>query len=484
MRINHRFNITNLLQTRYEQIADRLEQDANSGILNLPQPAKWVFHLTKVLIFGLTTAGVWSVVARMDVVVIARGKLEPISQTQVVQPRIGGVVTSIHVRDGDSVQQGQLLVQLDKTQLNSKLQALKTQQQQLTQEITALRHARQGQSNSLDTPLSPELKNRLQERSLLTAQLTGNLTDLSPEQRQRYNLFQQQLQNRLSINDLQRANLKTQIDTTNSQMADSQFQLETQQELLARLQPLAETGAIARVDVIERSADTNTLQSKVQQAQLQKSQLQISQQQAEVENQRLVTNSYQEVQQQLAALDTQFDATIESNERQLVQVAAQIKQVQHDLTQQDLRSPVNGVIFNLAHQLPGVVSQPGQVLLQVVPNESLTARVQVANGDIANLEVGMPVDVRIDAYPFTEFGSIPGTVTKVGREALPASPQTAGQTVFPVEVKLDKQTLERQTKPLTPGMAIAANIKVRSRAPISYVADELIRAFDSMRSVR
>jgi hemolysin D len=122
----------------------------------------------------------------------------------------------------------------------------------------------------------------------------------------------------------------------------------------------------------------------------------------------------------------------------------------------------------------------------VVPRESLIARVQVANADIANLREGMAVDVRIDAYPFTEFGAVPGTVTRISREALPASEQNPGQTVFPIEVKLNTQVLDRQGKPLalTPGMTIGANVKVRSRAPISYVADELIKAWDSLRSVR
>jgi hypothetical protein len=58
--------------------------------------------------------------------------------------------------------------------------------------------------------------------------------------------------------------------------------------------------------------------------------------------------------------------------------------------------------------------------------------------------------------------------------------------VFLVEIKLDGQFLDRQGKPMamTPGMTLGASIKVRSRAPISYVADELTRVFDGMRSVR
>jgi HlyD family secretion protein len=132
------------------------------------------------------------------------------------------------------------------------------------------------------------------------------------------------------------------------------------------------------------------------------------------------------------------------------------------------------------------VAQPGQTLLQVVPDESLTARVQVANADIANIRIGMPVDIRVDAYPFTEYGSVKGVVSKVGSEAVRLSEQVPGATIFPVEVRLERQFLERKSErlSLTPGMSLAAMIKVRQRAPISYVTEEITKAFDGVQSVR
>lgn len=470
------------LKKHHQKVIETLEEEAAGGALSLPQPGVWVSRLTQVMLLGITATGIWSVVARVDVVVAARGKLEPISQTQVVQSRLGGVVTAVNVREGEPVKKGQLLMQIDKTPLTNQLSSLSTQRQQLLQETTALRAARQG-GTVKDVPL--ELQNRVESRSLLVAQLTGDPSQLAPEQRQRYDLFQQQLQNQSSINQLQNANLQDQIATTESQSAQSQYQLQVEQGILDKLQPLADAGAIARVDVLKRSVDVSALQSQINQADLRKSQLRLSQQQAQVESDRIQASAYQDVQQQLALIDREFDRQVEDNERQLIQVETQIKQVQHDLERQDLRAPVDGLVFNLVHKLPGVVSQPGQVLLQVVPTESLIARVQIANADIANVQEGMTVDVRIDAYPFTEFGGVPGTVTKISREALATSPQTPGQTVFPVEVKLEK-ALNLQGKPLnlTPGMTLGANVKVRSRPPISYVADELIKAWDSMRSVR
>ena len=98
----------------------------------------------------------------------------------------------------------------------------------------------------------------------------------------------------------------------------------------------------------------------------------------------------------------------------------------------------------------------------------------------------MPVDVRIDAYPFTEFGAVKGVISKVGSEAVPVSQQAPRSTVFPIEVRLERQFLDRRSQrfSLTPGMTITTLIKVRQRAPISYVTEEITKAFDGIKSVR
>lgn len=477
------------LRSHYQVTIDQVEQDLNAGALSLPSPAPWTRRLTQVILVGITVGVGWSVLARIDVVVVAQGKLEPLSQSQSVQSRVGGVVTAVHVQDGDLVKQGQLLMQLDKTAIQNQLETLMLQQDQLVKEIAVLRIARQGAPMQTlaqsGAEIPPELMNRVQNRMVLVAQITGDPGGLSPEQQQRYQLFQQQLQDRLSANQLKNSAMSTQVAEADAQLAGTEFQLKVQQELLEQFKPLMEEGAISRVNFLQRAIDVNSLESQLNQGQLQKRQLQLNQMQAEVDNRQLTTQIYQELQSQLAAIDAEFDQTIQGDQRQLIDVNSQLNQTQIDLKNQDLRAPADGVVFDLGPKLPGAVAQPGQALLQIVPSESLIVRAQVANADIANIRVGMPVDVRIDAYPFTEYGAVTGVVTKVGSEAMKMS-EASGQTAFPVEIRLDQQFLEQGTERLTllPGMSLMANIKVRERAPISYVAQELIEAFDGMRSVR
>jgi hemolysin D len=478
------------LQTRYRSILERMEMDLETKGVGLPSAANWTQRMTQVILVGIVVGVGWSIVARVDVVVNANGKLEPLSQSQVIQSRVGGNVTAVLVHEGEPVKQGQLLMQLDKKTLYTQLQGLLAEREQLVNEIAVLRLAHQSDTlaelNQGKVQIPPELMNRVQTRMLLVAQLTGNDNYLAPEQRSRFELFQRQLRDRQSLTQLQDSNIQTQIAEANAQMAQTGFQLRTERELLGRINYLADQGAIARVTVLQRKVGVGELQKQLIQNNLQKQQLEVNRIQAKVEQNKVLNETQQDLQQQLAALDAQFGNTIKENQRQLIQVTSQLSQIKIDLKNQDLRAPVDGVVFSLGPKLPGIVAQPGQTLLQIIPSESLTARVHVANADIANIRVGMPVDIRVAAYSFTEFGSIKGVVSKVGGEAVKLSDDAQGATVFPIEIRLERQFLERGSKrfTLSPGMSLTALIKVRQRAPISYVTEEITKAFDGVQSVR
>lgn len=478
------------LQTRYRNVLDRVELDLETKSIGLPSTANWTKRTTQVILIGIVAGVGWSVFAKIDVVINARGKLEPLSQAQVIQSRVGGNVTAVLVREGESVKQGQLLMQLDKTALHNQMQALLIQREQLVNETAVLRLAHQGEAvevlNKRKVQIPPELKSRVQTRMLLVAQLTGDPSHLAPDQRQRYELFLQQLRDRRSLTNLQDSTIQSQIAEANAQITQTQFQLSTERELLARFKYLADQGAISKVNLLQRKVSVGDLNKQLIQNSLQKKQLEIGRLQSRVEESKTLNETRQELQRQLAELDNQFDTTIKENQRTLIQIMAQLNQIKIDLKNQDLRAPVDGVVFNLGPKLAGVVAPPGQALLQVIPSESLIARVQVANADIANIRVGMPVDVRIDAYPFTEYGSVKGVVAKIGSEAVRVSEEAPGPTVFPMEIRLERQFLERRSErfALTPGMSLVAMVKVRQRAPISYVTEEITKAFDGVKSVR
>ena len=175
------------------------------------------------------------------------------------------------------------------------------------------------------------------------------------------------------------------------------------------------------------------------------------------------------------------------NEKRLDELNGQIARARVTLQYQEIKAPVSGTVFDL-NASPGYVTPPNQTepLLKIVPDDHLVAEVDVTNKDIGFVREGQKVDVRIDSFPYSEFGDIKGTVASIGSDALPPD-QTHQFYRFPVRVKLESQMLKTQQQdiPLQSGMSVTANIKVREKRTVLSLFTELFtRKLESLETVR
>ena len=175
------------------------------------------------------------------------------------------------------------------------------------------------------------------------------------------------------------------------------------------------------------------------------------------------------------------------NDKRIAELTSQISRTQVTLKYQEIKAPVGGTIFDV-HAAPGYVPPPNQTepLLRIVPDDKLIAEVNITNQDIGFVRVGQKVDVRIDSFPFSEFGDIKGTVISIGSDAL--EPDEIYQYYrFPTKVEMDHQylkTTEREI-PLQSGMSVTANIKVReNRTVLSLIAELFNKKVESLKQVR
>ena len=150
-----------------------------------------------------------------------------------------------------------------------------------------------------------------------------------------------------------------------------------------------------------------------------------------------------------------------------------------------LSSPVDGVVFNLIPSSKGYSVTEGEVLLKIVPDGELEAKVFLTNKDVGFLTPNMKAEIRIDAFPFTQFGSIKGQLKLVGEEVLPADQQNS-QSRFPVIVSLDKQYLSMNKKKyeIKSGQSVNVNFIVRKKRLITLLTDTIDKAFDALRGIK
>ena len=167
-------------------------------------------------------------------------------------------------------------------------------------------------------------------------------------------------------------------------------------------------------------------------------------------------------------------------DQQLAELTSRLAEIRVTLRYQQLKSPVDGVVFDLQPTASGFTAQSTQTVMKVVPFGSLEAKVEVPSNKIGfvKIPVGCPKelsacmnsDISIDSYPSTDFGVIEGKVTRIGSDALAPNQQEQRQELsFPVTIKLSQQTLELKSGsklPLQVGMSLTANIKLRK---VSYL---------------
>lgn len=178
---------------------------------------------------------------------------------------------------------------------------------------------------------------------------------------------------------------------------------------------------------------------------------------------------------------------IEQLNAQLAQIKAQLTEAKVTLKYQSLRSPVDGVVFDLKPTTPGFVAQSSEPVLKIVPFNNLEADVEIPSNKIGFVREGMPVDISIDSFPATDFGVLEGKVTSIGSDALPPDQQKQRQEYrFPATIQLDSQQLKLKngtTLPLQVGMSLTANIKLRSVSYLQLLLGQFQSKTDSLRQL-
>jgi hemolysin D len=187
----------------------------------------------------------------------------------------------------------------------------------------------------------------------------------------------------------------------------------------------------------------------------------------------------------IAEIDGQLNRFIVENERKIADATSQIAQVTQNLKYQDIMAPVSGTIFELKAGTPGFVANPAEPVLKIVPDNKLTAKVFITNKDIGFVKVGLPVDVRIDSFPFSEFGDVKGKLKSIGSDSLPAD-QAHPYERFAATIELETQNLVIKGQPivLQSGMSLSANIKLRERTVMSIFTDMVMKQGDALKTVR
>ncbi len=207
--------------------------------------------------------------------------------------------------------------------------------------------------------------------------------------------------------------------------------------------------------------------------------LRIERQMAELEGQ--MTNRRNKFQQ-----DSQAELT--KAEEELAAVRQSLVQRQEQLTNTELRAPLNGTVKNVRVTTRGGVLRPGDELLQIVPiDDALLVEARVKPADVAFLAPGQSVNIKIDAYDYTVYGSLDGSLMYISADTLSEDMRQGEQAYYRVQVKTASPRFSRRPKEslqLQPGMTATVEIKTGSNTVLKYLLKPIVKTLDESLSER
>jgi hemolysin D len=423
-----------------------------------PSPTGRAIGISVIALFCF--ALIWSIFGTVDIVATAPGKIIPTGGTKIIQPFESGVVSAIHVHDGQSVKAGDVLIELDPTMSEAERDHLRSDLFSAKLDVARLRAALSGNPDAVDQFRPPEgASPALIEinRQLLISQLA--------EQQGKQAALDRQLKQKEAERDTIAAAI-TKIETTLpvlTQRVDIRKYL-YDKDLGSKLTYLTEYQ-----DLIGQQQEVLVQKSHLQEAEAAVAALTETRGQTAAEYRR-----------------TRFEELTKA-EQKAAGLAQDVIKAEQRTKLQALTAPVDGVVQQLAVHTVGGVVGPGQVLLAVVPLDShLEIEAMVSNRDIGFVHAGQGAEIKVDTFNFTRYGLIHGDVLSVSKDAItrdksqekPSDKGTertggeSGQELnYAARVSLDRTQMQVEDKlvNLTPGMAVTVEIKTGSRRIIGYL---------------
>ncbi|KXU33968.1 hemolysin secretion protein D [Ventosimonas gracilis] len=396
----------------------------------------------------------WACLGHMDVVATASGRVVPNGKSKLIQPSTVAVVKAIYVQDGQAVEQGDLLVELDSSLTIADINRLQN-------ELTAAQ---------IDNARAEALLEAIDNQKP-PADLTKRLAQLSADK-------QQSAQHWL---DGQYQELQSLLAQADSSIKQHSAELQTAQILIASLKqtlPLVQEQTQAYKKLLEKHHTSRHSWMEKEQERLEAERELALQQSRRIE----LEAALQSAQQQKQTLLAQNRRALLDLLNQSRQMAANLEQELHKAEQQHrlmyLKAPVVGNVQQLAIHTAGGVVTEAQPLMVIVPKDQpIEVEALLENKDIGFVYPGQAVKVKIETFTFTKYGAVPAIVQSISSDAI--EDERLG-LVYSTRIQLSQDHLivgNRKIK-LSPGMAVRAEIKTDQRRIIDYFLSPLKQYVD------
>ncbi|TCS63056.1 HlyD family type I secretion periplasmic adaptor subunit [Varunaivibrio sulfuroxidans] len=396
--------------------------------------------------FAITVA--WAVFAKVNINATASGKLIPAGRVKLIQPLEAGTVSAILVKEGQKVHEGDLLIELDATEIEAA-------REQVEHEMLVAEIERARWRAALDNPANPVAV--FDPPHDLDAAKRKTYTHLL---RSQSDAFQDHL---LAIDD--------QIKAARARLASVRDNLERMRQTA----PLVRREYVAKKTLVDKgvAAPLSLVPLQRQMIDFKKG---ISGERRKVtETQATIAAAREQRKEAVSNYQNNALSQFTLADRRIDNFKQELVKLERRRTRQALISPVDGVVQQLKTNTIGGVVTPAEVLMVIVPDtHRLEADVMIPNRDIGFVEKGQKAVVKLETFLFTRYGAINGRVRTISSDAV--ADKRLG-LAYPARITLDRtsMTVDGREVQLTPGMAATVEVTTGRRRVIAFVLAPLLR---------
>ena len=460
---------------RGPDLSDREFLPADLEILETP-PSPVRLALILIICAFVVVALAWAFIGRIDIIAVAQGKIQPAGRVKVIQPLETGKVAAIHVENGQHVKAGDVLIEMEhgdaqaeEADAQAGYDAYRAEAARRRTALGAAEKRKLAPPPAIVWDVEAPLPQTVRQRE--TQVLAGDLS---------------QLADAAASIDAQYQQKKIERDRLDGTIAAQEKLIATLQERVDMRSSLVKSGSGAKSALIDAQ---ETAQYQVTQLAIQK-----GQRDGATANLDVLARDR----------DKAFSNFIAENAQKLAEAQRQADDFREKLAKAKLKSgrmslaaPMDGTVYGLSVTTIGQVAGAGEELLRIVPEGAvLEIECYLANKDVGFVKPGQKAVVKIESFPFTRYGTLPGTVTRVASDAIPepeaeqregdsskaphdktfAGAQRTQNLVFPVTLTPERtiMTVDGAQIPLTPGMAVSVEIATGNRRILEYVFSPLV----------
>lgn len=400
---------------------------------------------------GIGTWAAYAPVARASNapgVIVVEGSRRP------VQHREGGPVGAVLVKEGELVKAGQELVRLDLSDVKAEVEVLTTRRLQVMAQLARFA-AEAANADSIEFPAE-----------LVASRSDPDVAKVLDQEERIFQAGRAAIQGRVGLLRQQMQGYQQQIDGLKGQVRETERQVELIAEELIGLNQLLAKGLTPKSRVLALQRESASLSST-----LEGLHAQIAAAGNEIHSAELEIDQIQKDRRQ------EISAGLSQAGAQLAEIQPRLVAAKDQLTRVDLTAPVGGRVLGLSVHGPGATIQPGQVVLEIVPDTAnLIVKAKLNPNDVDQVHPGQQVDVHVLAYKQRYQSILNGTVRSVSPDRLEAP--GGGEAWFDTIVTLNPADLERAKVDLMPGMAATSLIKTGDRTVLQYFLDPILRIYD------